>query len=503
MIRITPIPRRVGAGERQRGVRIGAVAAVLIAALLLCTIAFLNRAPLAFDDTRAYWVGGKVAAETVLGKLDHLFAAPAPSGTERPDGAGGHALDSAVGVRSAFYSLFVYLSERASPLSFWGTILLQSLAAAYLCWLFFRCALPGVGPPVYLGGITVVGLVSSLAWVASQLMPDLFTGLVILGSVLLAFYAHSLTRIETALLLLLQAFAISTHSSHFAIAAALFAVALVLSQFLISGWPAKLGLGVRLGLPIGLAVAGTLAASYVGFGKLSLTPQSPPFLLARSLADGPARWYLEQHCPTRDYVMCRYLDRLPSGEVVYNLLWAPDGIYMSAPPALRDRLRREELPLVADAIRDYPLEQLQASLGDVLEQLGEFGPEQFHLGGTVHADGREYQWVPGSGASARAPAAVTLMQYGAVILAAGLSGFVFLHRADLVPQARAVILMVLAGFLANAAVCGALSEPGPRYQARIAWLLPLLGVVFAIGLLRTTKGGRQRHPPATLRDAAE
>lgn len=502
MMWITPMPGRVGAVERHWGVRIGAMAAVLIAALLLCAIAFLNRAPLAFDDTRAYWVGGKVAAETVSGKLDRLFAAPAPSGTERPDGAGGHALDSAVGVRSAFYSLFVYLSERASPLSFWGTILLQGLAAAYLCWLFFRCVLPGAGPPVYLGGITVVGLVSSLAWVASQLMPDLFTGVVILGSMLLAFYAHSLTRIEMALLLLLQAFAISTHTSHFAIAVALFAVALVLSLSLVSGWRAKLGLGVRLGLPLSLAVAGTLAASYVGFGKLSLAPQNPPFLLARSLADGPARWYLEQHCPTKDYVMCHYVDRLPSEEVVYNLLWAPDGIYMSASPALRDRLRREELPLVAGAIRGYPLEQLRASIKDVLAQLGDFGPEQFHLGGTVHADGREYRWVPGSSASASAPAAITLIQYGAVVLAAGLSGFVFLRRADLVPQARAVIVMVLAGILANAAVCGALSEPGPRYQARVAWLLPLLGVVFVIGLWRTT-GRRQRHQPAALRDAAE
>jgi hypothetical protein len=480
--------------KRVRRTWIGAIATVMIAALLLCAVAFLNRAPLVFDDTRAYWVGGKVAAATVWGKLDRLFATPAPSVTQRADGVGGQTLDSAVGVRSAFYSLFVYLSERATPLSFWGTILLQGLVAAYLCRLFFRCVLPGFEPLVFLGGITVVAVVSSMAWVSSQLMPDLFTGVVILGSVLLALYAHLLTRLETALLLLLQTFAISTHTSHFAIAVALFTVALALSPFLVSGWQGKIALGIRLGLPISLAVAGTLVTSFVGFGKLSLTPQSPPFLLARSLADGPARQYLQQHCPTTDYVMCRYMDRLPADEVVYNLLWAPDGVYLTAPPAVRDRLRREELPLLATVIGEYPLAQLKASVGDALAQLTDFGPEQFHLGGTVYADGREYRWVRGSDAAAKAPAAVAFLQYGAVILAAGLCGFVFVRRADLVPHVRPLIVMVLAGVFANAAVCGALSEPVPRYQARIAWLLPLLGVVLTIALSRT-KGHRNAAQP--------
>jgi hypothetical protein len=193
--------------------------------------------------------------------------------------------------------------------------------------------------------------------------------------------------------------------------------------------------------------------------------------------------------------MCRYLDRLPADEVVYNLLWAPDGVYMRASPAMRDRLRREELPLLASVIGEYPLAQLKASLGDVWAQLADFGPEQFHLGGTVFADEREYRWVRGSGAAARAPAAVAFLQYGAVILAAGLCGFVFVRRADLVPHARALIVMVLAGVFANAVVCGALSEPGPRYQARVVWLLPLLGVVFVIGLSRT-KSHRSRRTAA-------
>ena len=36
---------------------------------------------------------------------------------------------------------------------------------------------------------------------------------------------------------------------------------------------------------------------------------------------------------------------------------------------------------------------------------------------------------------------------------------------------------VLVGVLANAAATGALSGPHDRYQARIAWLLPLAGLL--------------------------
>jgi hypothetical protein len=40
-----------------------------------------------------------------------------------------------------------------------------------------------------------------------------------------------------------------------------------------------------------------------------------------------------------------------------------------------------------------------------------------------------------------------------------------------------LVLAVLVGVTVNAAVTGALSGPHDRYQARIAWLLPLAGLL--------------------------
>jgi hypothetical protein len=53
------------------------------------------------------------------------------------------------------------------------------------------------------------------------------------------------------------------------------------------------------------------------------------------------------------------------------------------------------------------------------------------------------------------------------------------------PRARILAVCVLVAVLANACTTGALSGPHDRYQARIAWILLLPGIVMA----RRAKGG--------------
>jgi hypothetical protein len=60
------------------------------------------------------------------------------------------------------------------------------------------------------------------------------------------------------------------------------------------------------------------------------------------------------------------------------------------------------------------------------------------------------------------------------------------------PAALPVVLFVLAALLLNAFVCGALSGPYARYQARIVWLVPLL----ALGLVLRVRKSRAAPDPA-------
>ena len=56
-------------------------------------------------------------------------------------------------------------------------------------------------------------------------------------------------------------------------------------------------------------------------------------------------------------------------------------------------------------------------------------------------------------------------------------------------EQRVLVLMVLAGILVNAFVCGAVSQPAHRYGARVVWLLPF--ITMAVYLL-----SRPRPDPA-------
>jgi hypothetical protein len=60
----------------------------------------------------------------------------------------------------------------------------------------------------------------------------------------------------------------------------------------------------------------------------------------------------------------------------------------------------------------------------------------------------------------------------------------------------AVLVMFAAGVVLNAAVCGILSGPFPRYQSRIVWLVPA-GALLAVARLRQRTAAGGSVAPAT------
>ena len=145
-----------------------------------------------------------------------------------------------------------------------------------------------------------MGLLTSLPWFASYLMPDLYAGLMILAVALAAFAwrrsdpgraergAGSVSAVD--------------HLPH----------THLLLPWRCCRWRCCCRLPVRrrapraLGLPCRSWPRSSCcsAASWLGFGRLTLTPQGAPFLLARSWEDGPARAYLEAACPAAGWAIC-------------------------------------------------------------------------------------------------------------------------------------------------------------------------------------------------------
>ena len=85
-------------------------------------------------------------------------------------------------------------------------------------------------------------------------------------------------------------------------------------------------------------------------------------------------------------------------------------------------------------------------------------------------------------------APATALQTGAYMLA-----FLVIIVLGLLPHrvpgpVRLLALMLLAGILANALICGAVSQPATRYGARVSWLLPFAAVVLAMFSKRNPAG---------------
>ncbi|HYF07961.1 MAG TPA: hypothetical protein VD970_10090, partial [Acetobacteraceae bacterium] len=206
---------------------------------------------------------------------------------------------------------------------------------------------------------------------------------------------------------------------------------------------------------------------------------------------GPATETLRRHCPGRGWYLCDFLDYFPVDAETF--LWG----YGSPANADRDgnlreyggaRLAPEAAEIVALTLREHPLPVLRAmalntgrqlvsaALGDALgsrlldQTTGyalrlQFPPAElarFEAGaqyrGALPAMARPF-------AAVLAPVLVASLILLALVLARRAS---WQHREPI-----AFVLMVLAGLLGNAFAAGALSGVHDRYQARIAWLLPL------------------------------
>lgn len=460
-----PDPRVRARAPARAGV--SRVAVLLAAALLLSWVALLNRSPLVFSDTRAYVVGGEVAWDKAAALAGSLAA---PSAQVPGEDRHGAAVRGAVGVRSAYYGLFAFLSRGGGW--FWPTVALQALALAFAARAFLAAAFPAVGERGYLALAGGLAAVSAAPWFASFLMPDVFAGVAILCVATLGLYRDRVPGPSRWALMALLCFSAAAHNS-ILLVVGLSGMA-VAAGAVIGRWPARRALASVAAIlgPFLLAVAAGLAVGIIGFKQVTLAPQAPPFLLARSIEDGPGRLYLQSRCPEAGYWMCRHAGSLPAGS--QEFLWSPTGVFMSATPEERARMRAEQMDIVLSAAAAYPREQALASLSNFARQLLSFGVGDLTLGqGPRYGeDGFRVveSWPGGAGAGVMAGMGVVIQAGVAVsVLAMALLA----RRGEFRDKAPLLALLGLA-ILANAFVCGVLSDPQPRYQARVMWLLPLV-----------------------------
>ncbi len=436
-----------------RSTKLRWMAASLVSVLILCAPAFLNGGPLLFPDTVSYLVDGQLLAR--------LHRSP--------------------NIRPIFYGLLTWpLSQERSA---WPIVLAQAAIVVHLLALTARAVGLRLTPALLLGGAVLLALLTPLSWYVSHVLPDVFAGVLVLALFLLGACHDRLGRGEAIYLVLLATAATSLHLTHVALAAALCATSWVAWL----AWPSgrRLLRPLLVTAPLVLALAATFAYSFAAFGNLRFTQYGPPILLARVIADGPGRTYLERTCPEQRYQICPYLAQLPQREE--DILWRflptvdfPD----------YKRFQAEQGVIVLGTARMFPWAVASHALLNAARQLISFGSES-----TFAADNLDNLTlhIPRIGEAARGTRQLTGLFGGAAMKAvntvhaavASLSLLAALWLLFNTPSRPAMLLLViLESLLVNAFAAGALSGVFGRYQGRLIWLLPLGALLAGLALLR-------------------
>jgi hypothetical protein len=511
---------------------------VLVAAGVLLLPAILWGRPFVFGDTLYYdgWGGD------VLDALQRPWPHPGqPWVTGRSLHGWGFGLHDAtpadlrfnltwLTARSAFYAAPFHLLLRLGGL--WLVAGLQALAAAWVVRVAIRSLAPASTGLIYIGVIAALTAASSLGFVTDYAMPDIFGGLAILAAVALIVFPERLGRAERLGLVALVVYAVLAHAENGLNVAAAFILGFLWYWRSGVGWRAALGRAAptAIALAIGLALAaGGGIVLKAAFGQ---PVRMAPFAASRMLADGVAQPYLKQVCPGAHLAACDLADS-PPVDIEYYLwiypLEGPTPPHMADPAAYTlaqfDRLQlRHVTDAEAEHRQRYVAEQSRLVLGGLQTDAPQFARQAFAgamVGFLNFGVGRDLdsvgmivrgghsllrdqldQVLSGSPECARPDAqtcgrydlgAVTPLQYAVVLLSFVFLGVCSLRRV-MAPTGQLVgfISLTLALVLVNAVLCGVISGPYDRYQARVEWLIPLSALFVVLQWAERSAPARDR-----------
>ncbi len=400
--------------------------------------------------------------------------------------------------RPPFYSLLVIVVGLGRSL--WPVIIVQALAAAWLVRAIHRQLAPAAGALETGVLLAVLAAGSSLSWTSSQVIPDIFTPLMVLA--LAGLVLDPAAKTAGAGHALAIGAAIVVHLSNMPIYAGLCLAVLPLRRLRHQvRWRVLL-------LPFLLGVACLTAVNTLARGRPSPSPYGETFLLARLIENGPARATLAADCPRAGWALCAYRDDMPRTADAF--LWRADSpLYRAGGPR---RLVAQTDAIVARTLAAHPRAVLRAAGRDFALQLVTFAPGSGLRPWYATAWQTIWRNLPrpayeGYVSSRQARGRMVVPPFLAALmrlLAAGgmaataLFALFTASRRDIGEAARSlglfcwIVLLALAG---NAAVTGALSGPHARYQSRVVWLAVLSGWL----VLRQVQAGCRSRPTSSTK----
>ncbi len=472
----------------------------VVLAVLACTsVLLLNGRPLFYFDTVGYVDQGNVA----LVQLGVVDAPPPDVAAATPEAGQENAVKTVDGSRSALYSLLAGIFSQMGALE--GLLVLNAAALFLVVWLLARVSQRIYGPDASRVALIcfplIAASVGSLPFYAAYLMPDLLAPVMILSLALLTAFARQMSWGELALAFLIGAFAVVSHLSHFAIAGLIFLASVLVSilQSRRRWWVGPILVAAVLGAAYAQQTAFRVMAKSAAKSEVVIRP----FITARLIQDGPGLRYLEAHCPDAGMPTCALYEALSWSDDPYRLTashiifetTARLGSFRLMTAADQKAVADAQVGFFVDVLKEMPVATTLAFVRNALLQSSMVSVDMTLptdrivmrnadvtgalSGPLVH--GRisvDVSWLP--------PVLRGQEAYYVGALALVLS---LLAQARSLPAAiKAFAVMVLLGILANALVCGGISQPATRYGARVIWLVPFLAAFMVFWAQRGPTG---------------
>jgi hypothetical protein len=426
-------------------------------ALLLLWAAILNGFPLVFPDTGTY--------------LRVAFGQAWP-------------ID-----RSGFYGFAMkpFLVALPGMLGLWIWLAVQAAAIAAAMVLALRHIAPDAPAKLHLACLAAVAILTSHPWHSGQLMPDAFTGALVLLTWLAC--SRDPAAPEGSSYWYAVAAAGLLHVTHVGVLA--FAAAGSLLGFALTGLPLRdvLRRGIAALLAILFVIGTQVSVNGLLFGRWTISPAGPAFLFARLNEDGLIPLWLDRHCGKEAPAeLCAMRASLPRDS--QKLLWSdqsplharlwdppegadpwpfvgmmsqanagalaeePDRFFGNAVAAAWDQFTHFQ------ALDDECPEVCGSSDAALLDALGDHRPD---LLPRLQAS----KQLRGEAPDQLVRALTTPLAALSLLL---LLPFMFLAWRRRDPAALSLLLGLVAALVGNAAMAGALSDVHDRYQSRLVWL---------------------------------
>lgn len=393
--------------------------------------------------------------------------------------------------RAVVYGLIL---RAGVPFAFWPVLLVQAALTVWIVALTLRTHGFERRPLLLLGVMSALAALTTLPWLTAILLTDIFCGIGILALYMLLMRAEALSRTERAALVVLVAVAAATHNATLAVMLALTLAAALVRLIDRARMPrARLGNAVAA---LALGAALVFAANLAVAKRLAWTPGGFSIAFGRMLQDGIVKKYLDAHCPDPHLRLCAVKDRMPQDADTW--FWGSD---------LFDSMGRfaglgKEMETIALAsLAEYPGLQLETAAIATARQLIDVRTGEGVLNSLWHTRIIIEQYtpalVPAMNAARQQAQGIDFGPLNVVHYPLALLGIAMLPliawaagRRRLPMELGELAAACMIALLANAFVCGALSNPHDRYGARMVWLA---GFAAMLALVRVLE---QRRLPA-------